>query len=221
MRVVLLGASGKVGRPILDELLQRGHHVTAVARNAARLPAERPGLTVTIGDIFNVTFRKHLRDLVDAAETLLCSVAMRDEAQRERADRSPVELVRIAADTAASAGARLFTMGGAGSLEVAPGVQLVDTPEFPEVAKAESLGFRDALVYLRKSAPEGLDWTMLSPPVSIEPGEPRTGRYRVGTDALVTDGQGRSRISAADLAVAVVDELERPQHLGTRFTVGY
>lgn len=155
---------------------------------------------------------------------------LRDVGERQRhpasgpcdqGGRTPVELLSGVARAAAAAGVRLVTMGGAGSLKTAAGVDLVDTREFPEVAKPESLGFREALHRPRDSAPPGLDWTMVSPPVSIEPDQPRTGTYRVLLDELVVGADGRSRISAADLAVAVADEVEQPRHPGARFAVGY
>ncbi|MNY41610.1 hypothetical protein D3C86_1764400 [compost metagenome] len=113
---------------------------------------------------------------------------------------------------------RLLVVGGAGSLFVAPGVQLVDTPEFPAEWKEGALGAREALRLLQ--AETSLDWTFLSPAILLEPGE-RTGAYRVGADAPLSTGEGPGRISAADLAVAILDEIERPQHLRKRFTVAY
>jgi hypothetical protein len=214
MKIVLLGATGKVGGPILTELLARGHQVTAVARDPSRLPAATEGLAHRSGDVFDESF---LADVVAGAEVVVCSVALRDPAQR---DRTPAQLIGGVARAAAAAGVRLVTMGGAGSLRTASGVDLVDTPGFPEVAKAESLGFREALHQLIDDAPDGLAWTMLSPPVSIEVDGARTGSYRTADDTLVVDEAGASRISAADLAVALVDEVERPAHPGRRFAVG-
>jgi len=245
MNVVLLGATGKVGGPVLAELLDRGHRVTAVARDLSRLPAETAATAVLAehaagaepaagaetaeaaagaegaalrrraGDVFDPAF---LAEVLTGADTVVCAVALRDPAQRQR---TPVRLVRGVADAGAGAGVRLLAIGGAGSLQTGTGVDLVDTPGFPEVAKPESLGFRAALHELLERAPAGLDWTMLSPPASIEVGGPRTGRYRTGDDTLLVDESGASRISAADLAVALVDELENSKHPGRRFTVGY
>jgi uncharacterized protein len=113
---------------------------------------------------------------------------------------------------------RLLVVGGAGSLEVAPGVQLLDTPQFPAQYKATAEGARQALHLLRGE--DGLDWTMLSPSALIAPGE-RTGRFRLGRDELVRNAAGESRISVEDYAVAFVDELEKPAHRRQRFTVGY
>lgn len=215
MQVILLGATGKVGAPVLNELLARGHTVTAVARDASRLPPETDMLRHRAGDVFDDGF---LADAAAGTEVVVCSVALRDAGQERR---TPVELLRGVAAAAAGSDARLVTMGGAGSLRTEDGVDLVDSPGFPEVAKSESLGFRDALHELRDRTDSGLAWTMVSPPMSIEVDSPRTGRYRTADDVPVRDDEGRSRISAADLAVAVVDEVETSNHCGRRFTVGY
>lgn len=215
MRVLLLGATGKVGAPVLSELHRRGHDITAAVRDASRLAAEGPNLRHRSGDAFDAAF---LTDAAAGADVVVCSVALRDAAQSER---TPVELMRSAARAAAGAGARLVALGGAGSLRTASGDDLVDTPGFPDVAKKESLGFRAALHDLIDNAPDGLVWAMVSPPMSIEFDGPRTGRYRTGDNDLLLDDAGASRISAADLAMAIVDEVENPAHPCRRFTVGY
>ncbi len=108
-------------------------------------------------------------------------------------------------------------VGGAGSLYVAPNLQLIDTPEFPAEHKEGAEGARQALNLIREL---DLDWTFISPPALLEPGE-RTGRFRVGGDQLLMSGDHPARISVADLAVAIIDELEQPQHIRQRFTIGY
>jgi len=113
----------------------------------------------------------------------------------------------------------LVVVGGAGSLEVAPGVELVDTPAFPDEYKAAALAHRETLRTLKKAA-DGLDWTYFSPAALIQPGE-RTGKFRLGTDQLVVDTDGNSSISVEDYAVALVDEIEKPQFIKQRFTIGY
>lgn len=218
MRAALFGASGKIGGPILRELVARGHTVTAVARHTSRIGDVGAAALVVAGDAFDP---ESVRQAADGADVIIVSVAMRDDAQRGRAERTPTELIRSTSRVAHELGLRFLTMGGAGSLEVAPGVQLVDTPEFPAVAKPESEGFPDALHYLRSEAPTDLQWTMLSPPVQIEPEGPRTGSYRIGGDSLLLGDDGSSRISAADLAVAMVDEAENKSHPRQRFTVAY
>jgi putative NADH-flavin reductase len=114
---------------------------------------------------------------------------------------------------------RVLYVGGASTLEVAPGRQLLDQPGFPEIYKAEALEGREALGVWRNEA-EGLDWTFLSPAIEIGPGE-RTRTYRTTLDQLLLDAQEKSFISYEDYAVAVLDELERPQHVGRRFGVAY
>ena len=113
---------------------------------------------------------------------------------------------------------RLLVLGGAGSLEIAPGQRLVDSPEFPEQWKQGALGAADALDQLRGE--QRLDWVFLSPAMLLEPGQ-RSGRFRLGIDSLLVDAAGNSSISMEDFAIALIDELERPQHSRQRFTVGY
>ena len=112
----------------------------------------------------------------------------------------------------------MLVVGGAGSLEVSPGVQLVETMTVPELIKKGILGLREVLYILRKE--KQLDWTFLSPAATIAPGE-RTGRFRVGKDQLLKDKNGDSKISIQDYAVAMLDELEKPKHKQERFTVAY
>jgi len=113
---------------------------------------------------------------------------------------------------------RLLFVGGAGSLEVKPGVQSVDTPEFPKEWKQGALATREALNLLRKET--GLEWSFLSPSADLFPGQ-RTGKFRLGTDQLLRDANGQSRISTQDYAMAMIDEVEHPTHIRQRFTVGY
>jgi len=112
----------------------------------------------------------------------------------------------------------LLFVGGAGSLEVTPGVQSVDMPGFPAEYKQGALGTREALNMLRKET--DLEWSFLSPSADLFPG-PRTGKFRLGTDQLLTNAQGESRISVEDYAMAMINEVEKPQHIRRRFTVGY
>ena len=113
---------------------------------------------------------------------------------------------------------RLLFVGGAGSLEVKPGVQSVDLPGFPTEYKQGALATREALNILRQET--SLDWSFLSPSADLSPGQ-RTGKFRLGTDLLLTDAKGESRISVEDYAIAMIDEMEKPKHIRRRFTVGY
>jgi len=112
---------------------------------------------------------------------------------------------------------RVIMVGGAGSLEISPGLQVVDSPGFPDAYKPVALAHRDALHILRES---DLNWTYFSPAVTIQPGE-RTGKFRLGQDSVISDGSGVSSISAEDYAVALVDEVEQGRHTKQRFTIGY
>lgn len=212
MKIALVGASGFAGSAILDEALSRGHTVTALVRNPSRL-TPRPGLTA------------HAVDALDA-QALATAVTGHDaliSAYKPGLDTpNMVEVFAQAADAliAASTQAgvrRVLVVGGAATLEVAPGLKVLDTPEFPEAWKPVARGTARVLDALRAS---DLDWTFLSPSAHFEPG-PKTGRFRLGKDELLVGSDGRSAISSGDYAVALIDELERPAHVRQRFTVGY
>ena len=216
MKVLHVGATGKVGRHILRELITRGHDVTVLGRHPESAIEEFPDLRVVVGDAFD---EPTVDEAAVGSEAIVSSVAMRDP---EQVERSAVELSRVLSRVAAARGVRWLSIGGAGSLEVEPGVQWIDRPDFPDVSRRESSGFRAALRELQESAPLGLSWTVLSPPPMIDQAASRTGSYRVGSDEMMGDlTYGYPAISAQDLAVALVDELERPQHVRERFTVAY
>lgn len=211
MNIALIGATGFVGSAVLTELLQRGHRVTALARNPAKLAA-REGLAVVAADA------------QDAAQVAR-AVAGHDAVVSAYNPGWAVPDIhdqflkgsRAIIDGTKQAGVRrLLVVGGAGSLFVAPDVQLVDTPEFPAEWKQGALAAREALNWIR--AESALDWTFLSPPILLAPGE-RTGQYRLGTEAPLMNGEHPGGISVADLAVAIADELETPRHVQQRFTV--
>ena len=213
MEIALIGATGFIGSGILREALDRGHQVTGIARRIERLP-QHPNLVARRGDVTN---EAEATSLVGGHDAVISAYS----AGRDVPDiyEQQVSGYRAIIDGVKEAGVkRLLVVGGAGSLEVAPGVQLVDTPEFPEQWKPGSLATRQVL-YLLRDEPE-LEWAFLSPSGTIAPGE-RTGQFRLGTDQLLTDADGESRISVEDYAAAMVDELEKPQHIRQRFTVGY
>lgn len=212
MKIALIGATGYVGSALLAEAAGRGHDVKALVSRPDRVPA-RPGVQAVRADVQDRTaLAAHLAG-VDAVLS-----AFSGHAQQDVRGYYLRGIEAIVAATKAAAVPRLLVVGGAGSLEVAPGVQLVDTPAFPAQWKATAEGARDALRLLR--AENELDWTMLSPAAHLEPGT-RTGTFRLGTDALLADADGNSRISVEDFAVAMIDELERPAHARARFTVAY
>ena len=199
-----------IGQRILKEALARGHKVTAVVRDASRAPVHAPNLSVKTGDVLkpeSVALAARGNPVVVSAY----GPGHGDPQQLVTAARALLEGIGTIQP------ARLIIVGGGGSLEVAPGLQLVDAPDFPAAWKGAALAARDALAVYR-TAP--FDWTYVSPPMFIQPGT-RTGKYRVGKDQLVKDEKGESRISAEDYAVAIVDEIEKPQHLRERFTVAY
>lgn len=202
MKIALIGASGNAGSRILKELSDRGHAVTAIARTPERIAA-LPGVTPLAGDLSDTaalaeTLRGH--DAVISAVHFLVTDA-----------QALIDTVR------ASGVKRYLVVGGAGSLEVAPGQRLVDQPNFPEAYKAEASAGADFLDLLR--GVEDLEWTFLSPSAMFVPGE-RTGQFRLGTDTLLSNEQGSS-ISFEDYAIALADEIEQPRHIRQRFTVGY
>lgn len=211
MRIALIGASGLVGRPILQEALTRGHRVTALVTRPEKLADLRVEVR-RVDALDTSTLADALRDH-DAVISAFSGHAQDDVLEYYvRGMRSIVQATKRAGVP------RLLVVGGAGSLEVAPGVQLLDTPEFPAIYRATAEGAREALYLLRNET--ALDWTMLSPSAHLEAG-PRTGKFRLGADQLLVDAEGHSRISLADYAAAMIDELEDPQHTRQRFTVGY
>jgi hypothetical protein len=208
MKVVLTGASGMVGSRILKELLSRGHEVTAVVRNPEKVAA---GSTKVVkGDILDPA---SVAAAVKGADAVISAYAP-PQGQEE----TLLAAVRSLLAGLDQAGVRrLLMVSGAGSLEVAPGVQLVDSGALPEAWKLIALAHRDALALLKAC---DLEWSALSPAGFIQPGE-RTGKFRLGGTKLVVDAKGESRISAEDYAVAMVDELEKGQHLRQQFTAAY
>lgn len=213
MNIALIGATGFVGKALLEELLSRGHGVRALQRDTARLAA-RPGLEARAVDVLAGGDLAAALQGVDAVVSAFNAGWTNPNLHDDFLRGSDA----IAA-AAREAGVRLIVIGGAGSLFVAPGQQLVDSPAFPAEWKAGALAAREALNRLRADQ-SGLDWTFLSPAIHLEPGQ-RTGVFRLGAEQPVADAQGESRISVEDLAVAVANELEAPQHRRARFTLGY
>jgi uncharacterized protein len=202
VKIALIGATGMIGSRLLAELNRRGHEVTAIVRRPERVPA-LPNVSAKKGDVFD---EKGLAELVKNQDAVISAV--------HYLDSDPKKLL---AAVKASGAPRYLVVGGAGSLEVAPGVKLIDTPQFPAQYKAEAQAGSDYLDLLRQE--RTLDWTFLSPSAVIAPGE-RTAKFRLGGDQLLTHEKG-SNISAEDYAIAMADELEKPAHSRRRFTVGY
>ena len=213
MKITLYGATGIVGQRILQEALQRGHEVTAVVRDPSRLAVTNNHLTVVTGD---VTDAASMDEAVRGQEVVVVSVSGR----RDHDNSIFTEAAQTILETLPKAGVeRLVWVGGAGSLEIAPNVRVMDTPEFPAAYLGEARAQGEVLNLFRTANTE-VDWTFLSPPAEIAPGE-RTGTYRLGGDQLLFDTAGKSHISTEDYAVALLDEIEKPTHTRQRFTVAY
>jgi uncharacterized protein len=213
MKVFVIGATGRVGSKILQEALDRGHHVTAVVRRADSVP-RHPNLIVINGDVFDT---ERLANQFIGHEAVIHSYAP----PRDHPDR-PGEQIRattsIILALKRSGVKRILAVGGAGTLESSPSVRLMDTPELPQEWQSGAISTAEIKYLLEKEM--DLEWTFLSPSLYLRPGT-RTGKFRLGTDALLRDKDGSSRISTEDYAVAMIDELENPRHTRRRFTVGY
>lgn len=200
--IALIGASGRAGSRILKELSDRGHTITAIARHPEKIAA-LPGVTVRQGDAQD---RVALAQLLQGHDAVVSAVMF--------GQSNPEVLIGAVKEAGVP---RYLVVGGAGSLEVAPGQRLIDQPDFPEAYRPEAS--RGAAFLARLKEESDLDWTFLSPSAEFVPGE-RTGKFRLENDALLVGKEG-SRISFEDYAVAMVDEIEKPAHSRRRFTVGY
>lgn len=214
MKIAIIGASGNIGSRITHEALSRGHEVTAIMRNPDKFTMENESLVVTKGDVFNVN--DTAAKIEDHDAVVLSYTPGWGPGTAYQKYTEAAEAILAAAKIAGVK--RVLCVGGAGSLYVAPGVQAVDTPEFPEDWREGASALRDALEVYKKETE--LEWTFFSPAFMIGPGK-RTGKYKLGTESPVFDEKGESTISYEDYAVAVLDELESPQHIRKRFTIGY
>jgi uncharacterized protein len=203
MKIAIIGITGNVGTRLAAELLERGHQVTGIARNPDKM-GSRPGLVLKKGDVKD--------------EATLVPLFAGNDAVVHSVKFESTNAHHVIGATKKAGVKRLLVVGGAGSLEVAPGLQLVDAPDFPAIYKAEALAGREFLTILR--AEKDLDWTYVSPSAYFGPGE-RTGKFRIGRDELLVAKDGQSKISMEDYAMAFVDELEHPKHSRERFCVGY
>ncbi|MFC5147558.1 NAD(P)-dependent oxidoreductase [Streptomyces aureoversilis] len=213
-KIALFGATGTIGSRVLREALDRGHQVTAVVRDPAKVTEKHENLTVATGDVLDPA---SVQAVAEGQDVVVSAVGGGDGpghlATIEPAAKSLVAGVRAVGDKAP----RLIAVGGAGSLRTPDGKQVWDAEGLPEFVLQIMHAHGDALDYYRTVT--DVRWTNLSPAGLIEPGE-RTGTYRTALDDLVVGANGTSRISAEDYAVALVDEIEEANHIGERFTVG-
>ncbi|MGJ3257875.1 MAG: NAD(P)-dependent oxidoreductase, partial [Alcanivorax sp.] len=207
------GASGFIGSALREEALRRGHQVTALVSQPGKLNATASNLAVEQVDVQNTA---QLTEALAGADVAVS--AFSGHAQDDIRGYYVQGVKSIMAASNRARVPRLVMVGGAGSLRVADDTLLIDTPDFPEEYKPTALGAQDALDLLK--AETTLNWTMLSPAAEIFPGE-RTGEFRLGKDDLVVDSEGNSRISVQDFAVAMLDEVEQPEHERQRFTLAY
>jgi hypothetical protein len=213
MKIALLGATGFVGSAILQEALSRHHTVTAIVRHPAKIEPQ-PGLVTKAGDVHDATLLASLFREQDAVISAF-NPGWKGPNLYDDQVRGTKSIIAAIKRTGIK---RVLWVGGAGSLEVKPGVRVVDGPDFPDWVKPGSLATIDALEQLRKEP--DLDWSFLAPSASMQAGE-RTGTFRLGGDQLLVGPDGKSEISVQDYAVAMIDELEHPRHIRKRFTVGY
>jgi len=209
MNVALYGSTGKAGSRILKELVSRGHRVTAIARDPAKLQGI-DGISTKKDDLSDVSTTA---EAIRGADTVISAYAPPPDDTEEivGVTQRLVEAVKRAGN------ARLLVVGGAGGLNVAPGVTLIDSGYLPDAYKPIAKSHERVLNVLRASE---IDWTYLAPAAFFEPGE-RTGKFRLGKDELIANDKQESRISMEDYAIALVNELEKPEHRKQRFSVGY
>jgi hypothetical protein len=209
MKVVVYGATGNAGKEIVKELLARGHQVTGVARKVDSLKAI-PGITAQTDDLSKVDA---IASIIKGADAVVTAYQPPPDNPDALVDvtRREIEAVKKAGNP------RLLVVGGAGLLEVAPGVTLIKSGHLPPQYLPIATAHENALAALRAS---NINWTYLSPAAFFIPGE-RTGKFRLGTKELIADPKGESKISFADYAIALVNEIEKPQHERSSFSVGY
>jgi putative NADH-flavin reductase len=214
MKVALIGATGFVGTAVLNEALNRGYDVTAIARDPKKVAVASDKLTLVAADVYDADKLAEVLKGHDAIVNTFNAGWANPDLYNDFIKGS--EAIQQATKLAGVN--RLLVVGGAGSLYAAPGLQLVDTPQFPAEWKAGATAARDYLNIIKKE--EDLDWTFLSPAINLHPGT-RTGKFRLGTDEPVFDADGKSEISVEDMAIAILDELEKNQFVKRRFTLGY
>lgn len=212
MKIAIFGASGMIGQRIVNEALARGHEITAVVRDPAKFTPADASIKVVQGDVLDADA---IAKAVAGHDVVVSSVGPAHDGSS--APRLLVNSAHALIAGLKKAGVpRLIVVGGAGSLEVAPGLKLFDTPEFPEAWRAGAKEHGEGLEIYRAST--DLDWTFISPPMIIAPGE-RTGKYQQGFEQLLSNAEGQSTISCEDYAVALLDVVESGKFKRQRITV--
>ncbi|MGG4447842.1 NAD(P)-dependent oxidoreductase [Brevibacillus porteri] len=209
MKIAIVAASGKAGKVIMKEALDRGHQVTAIVRDASKI--EQADVAVIQKDVFDLT----AADLngFDVVVNAFGAPAGQEHLHVE-SGKALIEALKGAPST------RLLVVGGAGSLFVdeAKTLRLVETPDFPKAYLATAQKHGEYLHVLEES--NGIQWTYISPSAFFDPAGERTGAYQLGKDHLLVNASGQSYVSYPDYAVAMLDEIENPKHRNERFTVG-
>jgi uncharacterized protein len=214
MKIAIIGATGFVGPKVVTEALSRGHQVTAFARQPEKLDIEHDDLIKQSVDVYDTEVLATLLVGHDAVISTFNAGWANPNLYNDFLNGAR----SIQAATSKAGITRYLFVGGAGSLEIEQGIQLVDTPNFPADYKPGATAARDYLTELRRETV--LDWTFLSPAINLHPGN-RTGLYRTATEQPVFNEAGKSEISVDDLAVALIDEVEKNHFIKQRFTVGY
>jgi putative NADH-flavin reductase len=227
VEIGIFGATGTIGGRVLEEALRRGHQVTAFTRDWARMPMDSGAVTWKVANVLDAA---GVSDAIGGLEVVVNAInAGRDIPDAiANADVLPAAARALLTAMERHPSTRLIVVGAAGSLEVRPGLQVVDVKGFAEELPTTLgvpsdyvkvvLAHREALHLYRLS---NRNWTYLSPSAGRIPAGERTGRFRIGGNQLLVSADGTSSISAEDLAVAILDEAEHPRHLQRRFTVGY
>lgn len=208
--LVVYGGTGSIGSRIVNEALSRGHTVLVVSRNAEQKES-RERLSYAKGDILDTA---GVGQQIAGKDAVISVTSSQDEAFFMNAAQSMIGAMQ----GLGAKSPRLIWVGGASSLEIEPGKRLLDTMTLEPGKGGSRVGHTNVLTYFRTL--KDVKWTFVSPSMQIAPGE-RTGKFRIGGDQLLKDAQGNSRISSEDFAVAIIDEVEKPQQIGKRFTVGY
>lgn len=212
MKIAIIGAAGWIGNEVLQEAKSRGHEIIALVRDPAKINDDQVQVRK-----FDITdSHLSLADAVQDADVIVSTVSGRHNNDHSIFSKGAKRLLAELPSTNVN---RLVWVGGAGSLEIAPGVTLISSEHFPEEYKAEAQGMGEALTVFKTSY-SSVNWTFISPAAILFPGE-KTGNYRTGKDQLLVDSAGDSKISGSDYAVALVDEIENAQHPQQRICVAY